>query len=335
MTQKGHLAFLLPLASCAGAQTPLAPAGDQAAGQYSLLLLMLWVCGILYMLVLGFLAMGLWRLRRGAPAGNEPTLETPSDAVLGKTLWIWAAIIVVGLLLLAGASFLLERRLAAAEAREALLVRVSGHQWWWRIAYRDPRNGSWIETANELHLPVGTTARIELGSADVIHSFWVPNVAGKMDVIPGRANAIDVTPRRIGWFRGQCAEFCGLQHAKMAFDVKVETPAQFAGWLALQARPAPAPEDAAALRGMEIVTRGACAMCHSVRGTSARGRPGPDLTHVASRRMIAAGTLAMNRGNLQGWIAQPQALKPGTLMLPVTLEPRDANAVAQYLGQLK
>ena len=176
---------------------------------------------------------------------------------------------------------------------------------------------------------------MELGSPDVIPSFWVPNVAGKMDVIPGRANAIDVTPHRIGWFRGQCAEFCGTQHAHMAFDVKVDAPADFAAWLAAQARPALPPEDALARRGMEVVTTGPCAMCHTVRGTAATGRPGPDLTHLASRRSIAAGTLPMGRGNLQGWIAQPQALKPGTMMPAVSLDAADADAVAHYLEGLK
>jgi cytochrome c oxidase subunit 2 len=160
-------------------------------------------------------------------------------------------------------------------------------------------------------------------------------VAGKMDVIPGRANAIDVTPHELGWFRGQCAEFCGAQHAKMAFDVKIETPRDFDIWLASQARPAAVPADAIAQRGMQLVTQGQCAMCHVIRGTPAIGRPGPDLTHIGSRRSIAAGTLPMNRGNLQGWIAQPQALKPGTMMPPVNLDAKSMNAVAQYLEQLK
>jgi cytochrome c oxidase subunit 2 len=214
-------------------------------------------------------------------------------------------------------------------------VRVTGHQWWWRIQYRDPASGGWIETANELHLPAGRTARIALGSADVIHSFWVPNVAGKMDVIPGRTNVIDVSPHRIGWFRGQCAEFCGAQHAHMAFDVKVESPAEFAAWLASQARPATPPADPAMARGMAVVTGGQCAMCHVVRGTAAVGRAGPDLTHVGARRSIAAGTLPMSRGAMQGWIAQPQALKPGTMMPAVSLTPADVDAVSRYLVSLQ
>jgi cytochrome c oxidase subunit 2 len=318
----------LALAACAGVQSPLAPAGDQAASEIWLLQLSLWVGGIVYLLVLGFLALALWRARGAVRA--EAT-----ERGLQRSLGVWAVMIVAGLVVLATGSFLVDRELARAHASEALVVKVTGHQWWWRIAYRDPASGRWIETANELHLPAGRTARIELAAADVIHSFWVPNVSGKMDVIPGRANAIDVTPRRPGWYRGQCAEFCGLEHARMAFDVKVESEADFIRWLGAQARAAAPPGDAVAVRGMGIVTRGACAACHVVRGTEATGRAGPDLTHLASRRMLASGTLAMNRGNLQGWIAQPQALKPGTMMPAVPLEPQDADAVAHYLELLK
>jgi cytochrome c oxidase subunit 2 len=324
---------LLMLAGCAGVQSPLNPAGEQAQDLTSLLTLMSWVCGIMYVLVLGFLGISLWR-SRPRPAGGAPVVD-PADKGLGRSLIAWGGIITVGLTVLIVASFFVDRSLAAARAREALEVRVTGHQWWWRLQYRDPASGAWVETANELHLPVGRTIRVALGSADVIHSFWVPNVAGKMDVIPGRINLIDLTPHRTGWFRGQCAEFCGLQHAHMAFDVKVESQAAFDTWLAGQARAAATPRDAVLQRGMQIVGGGQCAACHVVRGTSATGRAGPDLTHVGARRSIAAGTLPFSRGALQGWIAQPQALKPGTMMPPVALEPGDADAVARYLESLK
>lgn len=333
------LATLAALADCQGVQSPLAPAGEQAGHLMSLLELMTWVCGLMYLLVLGFLAWSLWRapVRRAAPDG--PSLpgaaDIRSDAGLARGLFVWAGLIIAGVSLLAVGSFVADRGLANARARSAIEVRVTAHQWWWRIEYRDPSTGGWIETANELHLPVGATARIALGSADVIHSFWVPNVAGKMDVIPGRVNLIDMTPHRLGWFRGQCAEFCGAQHAHMAFDVKVESADDFAAWLALQARPADLPTEPTLMRGMKVVTEGQCAMCHLIRGSEARGRPGPDLTHVGSHRSIAAGTLPMSRGALQGWIVQPQALKPGTMMPPVALEPADADAASMYLESLK
>ena len=323
-------AAVLVLPACQSAQTPLDPSADQAGSLYGLLQLMLWVCGFMYLLVLGFLGWAIWRARRELdPAGPA------SEARLTLSMGVWAGVILVGLCVLTVGSFLVDRGLAQAAAREQLVVRVTGQQWWWRIAYRLPGSQAWVETANEMHLPAGRTTRIELGSTDVIHSFWVPNVAGKTDVIPGHANAMDVTPRRQGWFRGQCAEFCGLQHAHMAVDVKIDSPQVFEAWLQAQAKPAPAPADPTLARGMQVLTSGACAACHTVRGTSAAGRVGPDLTHLGSRRSIAAGLMPFSRGGVQGWIAQPAALKPGTNMPAVSLSPSDANAVGAYLAWLR
>lgn len=320
-----------PLAGCTPFQTPLAPAGAQAGSEYDLLRLMLVVCGAMYVAVVLLL---LWAVRRRRGEAAEPVVD-PDDPGLRRGLAVWAAVIVCGLCVLIGGSFVVERGLAGARAHERLLVRVTGHQWWWRVQYRDPASGRWIETANELHLPVGLTTRVDLGSADVIHSFWVPNVSGKMDVIPGHDNSVDLTPTRVGWFRGQCAEFCGAQHAHMAFDVKVEPAVEFARWLALQARDAATPANPLAARGLQVVTEGPCASCHAIRGTAARGRPGPDLTHVGNRRFLAAGTLANARGAIQGWIVQPQALKPGTAMPAIPLPPADADAASYYLESLK
>jgi cytochrome c oxidase subunit 2 len=331
-----RLGLLLPslLCACSGVQSPLSPAGAQADSVFSLFNLMIIVCGAMYVLVLGGLAWATLRRNRRFVGGERPQIGS-TDRTLSRGLILWLSLVLAGLTALIVASFFVERDLASVRPQETLLVRVTGHQWWWRIEYRDPTTGAWIETANELHLPVGRTARIELGSADVIHSFWVPNIAGKMDVIPGRANTIDISPRRMGWFRGQCAEFCGLQHAHMAFDVKVDSSAEFAAWLTAQRRNATAPRGAEIARGMQVVVGGQCAMCHVIRGTTAGGRAGPDLTHVGSRRSIAAGTLAMSRGALQGWIAQPQAIKPGTMMPAVSLAPADADAAARYLESLK
>ncbi|SFK47889.1 cytochrome c oxidase subunit 2 [Sphingomonas sp. NFR04] len=317
-----------------GLQSALAPAGEQAAGIHGLFWLMMLVCGAMYLLVLAGVAWTVWRALRGRRVAGEPAIDPP-DVGLNRGLLGWAALIVVGLTVLITASFLVERNIASARAREALEVRVTGHQWWWRIQYRDPRTGGWIETANELHLPLGRTTRVALGSADVIHSFWVPNIAQKLDVIPGRINLLDLTPTRPGWFRGQCAEFCGIQHAHMAFDVKVDAPEDFDRWLASQAKVAATPADPVAARGQQVVTGGKCAMCHAIRGTPATGRAGPDLTHFGSRRSVAAGTLTMSRGAIQGWIAQPQALKPGTMMPPVALSGADADAASRYLMGLQ
>lgn len=322
---------LAALAACSGPQSALDPAGAQAGRLMPLMSLMTGVCGLAYLAVLVFLGASLWRARRRAAATGAP----PDDCRLDRGMIAWGAFIVVGLTVLIVASFFTDRDLAAFGRQASLDVRVTAHQWWWRIEYRDPATGRWIETANELHLPAGRTARLALGSADVIHSFWVPNVAGKMDVIPGRANAIDVTPMRVGWYRGQCAEFCGAQHAHMALDVRIESPEAFTAWLAAQAAPVAAPADPVLQHGMRLVTAGSCARCHVVRGTAAAGRPGPDLTHLASRRSIAAGVAPMTRGALQGWVAQPQAVKPGTMMPAVALDGPDADAVGRYLESLR
>lgn len=320
------LLLLLLATGCEGAQTALDPAGEQAAHLHGLLGLMLWICGAAYLLVLAFLGWALWRAHQAA--AGEPRFLRPG-------LVTWALLVTAGLATLATASFLVDRALAAGRQRDALEVRVTAQQWWWRIAYRDPASGAWIETANELHLPEGVTARIELAAADVIHSFWIPNLGGKQDVIPGRVNRIELTPRRSGWYRGQCAEFCGLQHALMGLDVRVEPPAEFAAWLAAQAAPAPRPAEETLLRGQALLENGACGACHTVRGTTAAGRAGPDLTHVGTRRSLAAGRLVNNRGNMQGWIVNPEPLKPGTLMPAVGLPPGDADALARYLTWLR
>lgn len=323
MTRRG-LVLAFALSGCAGAQSALDPAGDQSGALFSLFGFITLVCAGMYLLVMGGLGWSI--LRRGRGVG---------EAALTRGLYLWGALVVVGLSVLIVGTFIADRSLASARTREALLVRVTGHQWWWRIQYRDPASGRWIETANELHLPVGRTSRVLIGTADVIHSFWVPNLAGKQDLIPGRRNSVDLTPRRVGLYRGQCAEFCGPQHAHMAFDVTVEPAADFDRWLAAQAASAAEPRDPQAVRGREVLAGGACGACHAVRGTAAAGRSGPDLTHLASRRSIAAGTLPMSRGNLQGWIAQPQAIKPGTNMPAVTLSGSDADAVSHYLMGLK
>ncbi|WP_420139773.1 cytochrome c oxidase subunit II [Sphingomonas sp.] len=326
----------IPLAGLAGCgvQSPLAPAGEQARGIASLFWLMIGVCGLMYLLVLVFLSLGLWRSWRRGRQNAEPAVM-PADRGLNRTLLVWVVLVVIGLTVLITASFLVDRGIGQARARKALEVRVTGHQWWWRIQYRDPGTGAWIETANELHLPVGQTTRVTLASADVVHSFWVPNVAQKLDVVPGLRNVVDLTPIRIGWFRGQCAEFCGVQHAHMAFDVKIESKAAFDRWLGNQAKPAAPAGDETAARGLRILSAGSCGSCHTIRGTTAVGKAGPDLTHFATRRSIAAGTLPMSRGAVQGWIVQPQAIKPGTMMPPTPLAPADADAVSRYLTGLQ
>jgi cytochrome c oxidase subunit 2 len=216
-----------------------------------------------------------------------------------------------------------------------LTITVTANQWWWDVTYDSSDKPKMLRTANELHLPVGIPVRILLKSNDVIHSLWLPSLAGKQDLIPGRTNDITLIPKKLGIYRGQCAEFCGSQHAHMAFVVKVDSFGDFIKWRNHQLQPAPAPSTPLARTGYNYVTTRECSSCHSIAGTPADGTMGPDLTHVASRRSIAAGTLPMTRGNLYGWVANPQAIKPGNHMPVSGLEPDQLHAVVAYLETLK
>jgi len=216
-----------------------------------------------------------------------------------------------------------------------LKIQVTAKQWWWQVDYLDPDPSRHFTTANELRLPVDRPAEIELRSADVIHSLWIPALAGKEDLIPGRENRITMTPRKAGDYRGQCAEFCGLQHAHMALDVQVLDATGFERWRRQQLAPAVPPAGASARLGEQVFASSACAMCHRIRGTTAGGVTGPELTHFASRRTIAAGTLPMDRAALTGWIADPHARKPGVDMPAVPLAKREREAVVDYLMGLE
>jgi cytochrome c oxidase subunit II len=218
---------------------------------------------------------------------------------------------------------------------EALQVRVTGHQWWWEVQYRDSLPQNWATTANEIHVPVGRPVVFELRSTDVIHSLWPPNLNGKRDLIPGNENSIWFQAESAGVYRGQCAEFCGHQHAKMGFLVIAEPQDSFRTWLAAQRDTAMTPTDSIALRGQEVFLSSSCVMCHTIAGTPAGSRIGPDLTHLASRRTIAAGTLPNTRGNLADWIVNPQAIKPGVRMPATSLDSDDLQALLTYLESLK
>jgi cytochrome c oxidase subunit 2 len=227
------------------------------------------------------------------------------------------------------------RQLTRGLGKDALQVRVIGHQWWWELQYRDSVAHNWFTTANELHIPVGRPVALELLSTDVIHSFWPPTVSQKRDLIPGKDNSLWLQADTPGVYRGQCAEYCGQQHAKMAFLVIAQRPDSFASWLAAQRDTALTPTTELARRGQEVFLASSCVMCHAIGGTPAGSRVGPDLTHLASRRTIAAGTLPNTRGNLAGWIVDPQKIKPGTRMPPNQLKPADLQALLAYLETLK
>jgi cytochrome c oxidase subunit 2 len=213
-------------------------------------------------------------------------------------------------------------------------IQVTAKQWWWRVQYITPQGT--IETANEVRLPVGQRIDVRLASPDVIHSFWVPALSGKMDMIPGRSTRLALEPTRTGIFEGVCAEYCGASHAHMAFSVVVMEPSDFRIWLEAQARPATTAAGAFAARGQVAFAAHGCTACHSVRGTGAAGRVGPDLTHVASRLRIAAGSLPNERSALIRWITEADRIKPGVHMPAFrALEPDEVSALAAYLGGLR
>ena len=309
-------------------QSALEPAGVQAARIEWLWWLMFWVCTAVFVLVLGAVALAV---RRGRSA--EPGRPPERSLVLGVAAA--TALTIVTLFGLLFASAVTGRAVGTLPEPQPLAIEIVGYQWWWDIQYLHPQPSLRVRTANELHLPVGRPVKFSLKSGDVIHSFWVPNLHGKTDLVPGRQNSTWLQADRPGVYRGQCGEYCGLQHAHMALVVVAESSDDFERWLSGQRQTAPAPGTDQQRRGLQVVERGPCAMCHTVRGTIAGGRMGPDLTHFGSRSTIAAGTAPNTPGYLAGWIADPQHLKPGNRMPPTGLSSEDLQAVVAYLETLR
>ncbi|HWT11153.1 MAG TPA: cytochrome c oxidase subunit II [Allosphingosinicella sp.] len=330
-------ASLLPfalLAACDTVQSTTGNDGSQSELFTGLFWIFLAVTGIVYLVVIAFLLAAMFR-RGGRRQDGLPDEGESRDGGLRKALAGWVGVTALILAGLTVASWIADRRLAQAAASPALDIEIVANQWWWEVRYLDHEPGRIIRTANELHLPVGVPVRITLRSNDVIHSFWVPNLAGKQDLVPGRVTDLTLRPLREGVYRGQCAEFCGLQHAHMALDVTVESAAAFAAWRQRQSRPAPPPTTPLARAGHDYVTSRECAACHNIAGTPASGQVAPDLTHFASRRSIGAGTFPMSRGHLYAWIADPQSAKPGNNMPYVGLEPDELHAIVAYLETLR
>ena len=316
-----------------GVQSALEPAGIQAERISNLWWAFFAILTAIWLAVMVMLAYGLVRgRRRAAPATDERTTRRQRIAV-------GSAIVASGLTLigLATADFATGRSIAslAASHPDPLVVRVTGYQWWWEVQYEDSVASRTFTTANEIVVPVGRPVHVRIDAADVIHSFWVPNLHGKRDLIPGYSNSIWIRADEPGMYRGQCAEYCGDQHARMALFVTAVEPDSFDVWYANQLRPAATPTNSSALRGMQVFTTGPCAVCHTIRGTGAGGRVGPDLTHLASRSSIGAGTLPNTRGHLAGWIVDSQGIKPGNRMPPMPLPGPDLNALLDYLETLR
>lgn len=311
-----------------GRQSALQPAGLGA-----------WLVEWMWWLSLGMFA-AVWLLVIAATLYAVRRRRSPHQAAPdGQVGAVRAVVVATGatvvvLLLFFALSLSVGHRAAGATAAPALTVEVVGKQWWWEIHYLDARGNRILRTANEIHLPVGESAALVLESADVIHSFWAPNLHGKVDMIPGRRNVLALRPLETGVFRAQCAEFCGRQHAKMAMMVVVQSRAGFERWLAEQLEPAAPVTERSLERGLHAFLL-RCAECHTVRGTAADGREGPDLTHVASRLTVGGGFLPNTKGHLGGWIANPQALKQGSPMPQVAMSADEFSAILQYLGTLE
>ncbi len=319
------VASALALTGCDGIQSALDPAGGDALRIYRLALVMTAGGCLIFLLVTGLLLYAIFAApERRAWLGSRRTV------VIGGLAF---PIVVLSGLLPYG---LIVMRDTDMPRPGALPVEVIGEQYWWRVTYPADQERAAFATANELVVPVGRPVTVSVTAADVIHSFWIPNFGGKIDMIPGRVNRLTFTAERPGIYRGVCAEFCGDQHARMAFDVVALEPDAFADWRDGQAKPAREPDLPDLARGRELFRAGGCGSCHEVRGTEADGAFGPDLTHVGSRRTIGAGQFPNNVGTLAGWIANTQHIKPGVRMPSYgAFTGEDLRALAGYLESLK
>ncbi len=319
--------LLAAMNSGCSAQSPsaLSPASPNAAAISNLFYLIFGIAVAVFVIVESLLLYSVIRFQR--KSDDEMPRQIHGNLKL-EIAWTLAPALVLAVVF--GITFQTINSLAEVP-KDSLKIRVIGHQWWWQVEY--PEWG--VVTANEIHLPLGQVASFTVESIDVIHSFWVPELGGKIDMIPGKKNQTWFRPIKLGTFHGQCAEFCGIAHANMRFTVIVERSDQFASWIGRQQEAAESPKTDLAGRGQQEFLQGPCAACHSVSGTSAKGTIGPNLTHVASRQTFAGGTMEMNTENLRAWLQDPQAIKPGNLMPNLKLSGDQINALIEYLATLK
>lgn len=319
------LALAAALMAGCSTQSPstLTGASDNASRISGLFYFIFWVAVVVFVVVESLLLYSVIRFRRK----NDSEMPTQ---VHGNTKLEIAWTLAPALVLAVVFGLTYQTLLAMAGApRESLQVHVIGHQWWWEVEYPDLG----VLTANEIHLPVAQSAQFTLESKDVIHSFWIPELNGKTDLVPGKKNVNWFMPTQVGTYHAQCAEFCGAEHADMRFSVVVDSKADFDAWVALQ-KQKPAPSDTLT-QGMAAFIQGTCIGCHTIDGTAAQGKTGPNLTHIASRKSIAAGTLENNPVNLRAWITNPQGIKPGTVMKVPPMAAEQVDALMAMLGSLK
>jgi cytochrome c oxidase subunit 2 len=313
-------------------QSVFHPAGPLANRTAHLLLFATIVATIVY-------ALTLLAAYRAAKRPLGLTGPAPLDPQLNQRLERSVTIGVIATVVTLMVFFLYDlsvgRTLSPIPKKEPLTIRVEGHQWWWSATYSDTGSHGQFSVANEIHIPVGEPVLLQLTAQDVIHSIWVPNLGGKKDLIPGYTQTAWFQADTAGTYRGQCAEFCGLEHAKMAMFVVAEPPDKFAEWVHHQQESAEVPTDSLPDRGRDLFMKGTCVMCHMISGTEAGSQVGPDLTHVASRTMLAAGSIPNTAETLHRWIRDPQAIKPGTRMPASEISENDLNAIVAYVRTLK
>jgi cytochrome c oxidase subunit 2 len=318
-----------------GVHSAINPVGPQAANIAKIWWLMFYVCTAVFVIVLAVLGISLIKAR---PVDEVPELDLPEDTKKRRTNAVIASVVatVVILFIFLIYSFVIGRGLTSELARKnGVVIELTGHQWWWEVRYDNVDASSIFTSANEIHIPVGVPVTLSLKAGDVIHSFWVPNLHGKKDLIPGKVSTIWIQADKPGVFRGQCAEYCGLQHAHMALWVIAEPREQFNSWLQSQAQEAAVPSTDSTKRGQQIFLSSACVMCHTVSGTPAGSNIGPNLTHIASRQTIAAGTLENTRDHLALWVNNSQRIKPGNHMPTMSFSDDDLQPLVDYLQTLK
>ena len=329
-----------------GPHNALDPAGPQSQRIASLWWLFFWVCTVVYALVLLFLFIPALRCRRVDRGGVSPTLSPAADAPVTRpepaserlraaVVGTAVAITTVVLFVLLIADMITGRGIHTIPDSNPLTVKLIGHQWWWEVQYPDVVPVNIINDANEVHIPVGRPVKFELSSSDVIHSFWIPNLHGKKDMVPGHPIGTWLQADRPGTYVGQCGEFCGHQHANMRLAVIAHEEKEFKEWVAARRSPPTPPQTEAQKKGQQVFLASTCIMCHTVQGTNAGARLGPDLTHVASRWAIAAGAIPNAPGHIAGWVLDPQKIKPGARMPPNPLRPEDLRSLLEYLESLK
>lgn len=328
--------MILAVPGFSGNQTtlnPVGPGAERIEGEFALIF---WITLIVYCIVLIALVIYVVRRRHTLSTMPEPIQTTPESDRRAQRA-VGAAIIVTVLLLfiMMVGSFVTGHALGSMNHETAYTIDVYGHQWWWEVHYPNDEPDKTVVTANEIHVPVGVPLRIHGTSRDVIHSFWAPNVQGKRDLMPGYDTDVMMQIDQTGRWRGQCAEYCGEQHAHMSFYMIAESGPQFQQWLYQQAQSSVSPRTPQTVHGQQVFLTHACVMCHTIRGTPAGSRVGPDLTHLASRATIAAGALPNSIGNLGGWILNAQSIKPGCRMPPNQMTGSELQDLLAYLETLK